>query len=861
MFTVIKKLFTYQRRQKEDFPFAVLFKKFQSILQGNNRILELMADMGDKLGGEYVFDGQYIEDAAEKVSDQVFKLISGLSILTQRKNDELFLVYERIYQAIQEEFSGRHSLPSGNFVLPLSDLSSELIEQVGEKMATLGDVNNRLEMATPDGFVITTQAFFHFMNQNSLLEKAEQIAANWEAMDEDTMEKLVDEMQESILNASVPRNLTAQIFAQVDALARRMNRPKLYLAVRSSAWGEGGEAVFSGQYESILNVSSDQLLDSYRRVVASAYSYKAWSYRLHKGYHENETAIAVGCQVMASSQVSGVLQTYAPHIADGAMAANAMWGLCAPVVGGNYKTDTAILERTPPYSLRSFDVADKRERLVLNPEGGLIWQETPEELYNAPCLTEVQLHDLARTAMRIERYYKRPQEIEWTFDTEGKLLILQTRPIRFSNVHSAPDPLVSEATRDAEIIFSAKGFVVQRGVGIGKVFLVQNDDDLKNFPLGAVMVTRYTSPRYSSIMHKARGIITDIGSPTGHMASLARECRVPTIVDTQVATSLLRNGEEITLDATQNIIYRGTIRALDRFELIEDEVFEDFYEYRLLRRLLKHISPLNLLDSKNQNFTPSACRTFHDITRYIHETAIKELIDQCEKNGAQYLSAPKRLEYNIPLGLMIIDAGKGTNCLPEARVVTPEEIISLPLRDFLCGLDSSGMWCTKPMPVNLGCFMSSLTRTFPSSMASPKQIGRNLAVVMENFMNINLRLGYHFTIIDACISDTIKDNSIYFRFLGGVTEFIRRSRRANFIAQVLEHFDFRIEMHGDLVIGRIKKLSRPRMSERMQILGGLVGYTRQLDAQMHSNKDIARHTQLFIDAIYNVMGGRHDSRN
>ena len=169
-------------------------------------------------------------------------------------------------------------------------------------------------------------------------------------------------------------------------------------------------------------------------------------------------------------------------------------------------------------------------------------------------------------------------------------------------------------------------------------------------------------PAFLSIMHKARGIITDVGSSTGHMASLAREYRLPTIVDTEVATSLLQNGDEITLDATQGIVYRGSISALDRFELTEEEVFEDFYEYRLLRRLLKHISPLNLLDSQNENFTPSACRTFHDITRYIHEKAVEELIHLSEKNGAQYMSAPKRLKADIPLGLMIIDAGDGTRC-------------------------------------------------------------------------------------------------------------------------------------------------------------------------------------------------------
>jgi pyruvate,water dikinase len=150
--------------------------------------------------------------------------------------------------------------------------------------------------------------------------------------------------------------------------------------------------------------------------------------------------------------------------------------------------------------------------------------------------------------------------------------------------------------------------------------------------------------------------------------------------------------------------------------------------------------------------------------------------------------------------------------------------------------------------------MSSFTRTFSSSLASPEEVGRNLVVVLKNYMNINMRLGYHFNIIDAYISDVINDNYIYFRFLGGVTEFIRRSRRARFIATVLEHFDFRVEVHGDLVVGRLKKLSRDRMAIRMRMLGGLVGYTRQLDARMHTDEDIRTHAQAFITAMKHFLG-------
>lgn len=850
----LKHLLAFWRPTKEILPFTVLFKKFQSILERNNRILELMADMGDKLGGEYVFDSHYIEEASETLGDLVFKLISDFSILNQHKNADLFLAFERIRLAIGEELSGQHILTTGERILPLHQLSHELAELAGGKMGNLGDIRNRLELSAPDGFVITTRSFFELLQHNDLLSKARPAAQYWHDEDEEALKQLADEMQQRILTAAIPKRLSARIYEAFDALAERKGQRDLRVAMRSSAWGEDGSSSFAGQYQSVLNVSRRHLLDAYRQVVTSAYSFEAWHYRLHKGYHENETAMAVGCQVMVKGSVSGVMHTYAPQQGEGVMLANAVWGLCAPVVKGNKATDTLLLSRIPPYPLLSAVIADKPKQMTLAADGGTQWEDVPEHLRQAASLTPEQMEQLARAAMSIERYYKRPQEIEWSFDEEGALQILQARPLRYLAEATAPKQLLLDATRKAEIVFSGRGFIAQRGIAVGKVFRVETDADLAAFPHGAILLSRYTSPRYSAVMHKAQGILTDVGSPTGHMATLSREYRVPTIVNTEVATSQLATGDEITLDATQNVVYRGNIGALDRFELIEEEVFEDSYEYRLLRRLLKLISPLNLLDPQGDGFAPTACRTYHDITRFIHEKAVEELILLSEKRGAQYLSAPKRLTTALPIGLMVIDGGGGTTCAPEARTVEPEQIVSLPLRELLNGMSNLGMWCTEPVPVDLGSFMSSVTRTFSASLASPAEIGRNLVVVLDHYMNINMRLGYHFTIIDAYISEAINDNYIYFRFLGGVTEFIRRSRRATFIANVLQQFDFRVEIHGDLVVGRLKKLSQPRMAERMQMLGALVGYTRQLDARMHADKDINHHAEIFLKAMQSVIG-------
>ncbi|WBF66186.1 pyruvate, water dikinase [Desulfovibrio subterraneus] len=854
MLRKLRDILAFWRPRQRVLPFGVLFKKFQSILERNNRILELMADMGDKLGGEYVFDRQYILDAAEQQADMVFKLISDLSILTQRKNVELFLAFERIRQAIQEELTGTHVTTGGSYVIPLKDVGHDLSELAGGKMSNMGDIRNRLGLSTPDGFVITSRAFFDFMQQNGLLAMAREGISAWDGQDDAALESLAATMQERIMNAPLPRNLTTQVLAALDALAKAHGTRTIRVALRSSAWGEDGDASFAGQYETCLNVPRDEVMESYRKVVASTYSCKAWRYRLFKGYREHEVAMAVGCQMMVESTVGGVLHTYAPHIAEGVMVANAVWGLCSPVVDGNAPTDTIVLDRTAPYTLRSLSVGDKRRQLRLAKGGGTEWCDTPEGLHDVPSLTVEQLEHLAQAAMSIERYYKRPQDIEWAYDAKGTLQILQSRPLRFWAAPLSTEPQLEDVTRNAEVVFSGKGLVAQRGVAVGKVFVVDHSTDLDTFPHGAVLVSRYTSPRYSRVMHKAQGIITDVGSPTGHMSTIAREFRVPTVVNTEVATTLLQTGDEITLDATENVVYRGSICALDRFTLTEEEVFEDSYEYRLLRRVIKHTSPLNLLDPHADNFKPSSCRTYHDITRYIHEKAVEHLILISERQGAQYLSAPKRLVTDFPLGLMLIDAGDGTSCAPESRTASTSQIESIPLQEFLKGTECSEVWCTDPVSVDLGSFMSSFTRTFSSSLASPEEVGRNLVVVLKNYMNINMRLGYHFNIIDAYISDVINDNYIYFRFLGGVTEFIRRSRRARFIATVLEHFDFRVEVHGDLVVGRLKKLSRDRMAIRMRMLGGLVGYTRQLDARMHTDEDIRTHAQAFITAMKHFLG-------
>jgi pyruvate,water dikinase len=218
------------------------------------------------------------------------------------------------------------------------------------------------------------------------------------------------------------------------------------------------------------------------------------------------------------------------------------------------------------------------------------------------------------------------------------------------------------------------------------------------------------------------------------------------------------------------------------------------------------------------------------------------------------------LETDIPLGIFLAEIDE--NIKPGVgNRIHEEEVNSIPMRALLQGLHESGMWSTEPLSIDMGSFMSSLTKTFGYSLSGPDHSGMNLALISGEYMNLNLKLGYHFTIIDALIGDRSEDNRISFRFFGGVTGFSRRSMRIKFIGRILERFDFRIELHGDLVIGRIKKASKSRMLGKMKLLGGLIGYTRQLDVQMNSESRLTSCVEDFMNKIRKTMevgGEQHD---
>ncbi len=824
---------------------AELFALFQQILKLNNQVLDKIADMGTKLGGSYIFDRHYIETACQELSEMVYHMINDLNAMTHNRYMALYDAFLAINHDIQEELAGRVVIPHSDYVIPYQALSADFVEVVGGKNANLAEVKNLVGLTTPDGFAVTTSAYQDWLEHEGLKDEIAVELFHWHRREIDEQEA-AQRIAQLLERAPLPPRLERAIRRATERLVKHLPPEKRFLALRSSAVGEDGEHSFAGQFTSLVNLPADKVLEGYRKVVASLFSAPGLVYRRDKGFADQEVSMAVGCQLMVDARASGVMYTLDPRdLKREVMLISSVWGLGGAMVGGEVMADQYQVERRPPYRCLGIDIVRKPERLVCAPGGGTRMEPVPDKLQTASCLNVDQVRRLAEAGLALEKHFKHPQDVEWSLDGQGRLVILQARPLNVRAGMASMVPDISKVLDDYPIIFHHVGSVAQGGVGSGKVFVVRNEDDLERFPDQAVLVTRQSSPRLAKVMRRAAAVLTDLGSPTGHMATIAREYRVPAIVGTGLATELLKTGMEVTVDARQNVVYAGIVKELRYFEFSE-ESFEETYEYRLLRRVLRKISPLNLIDASSPEFQPASCSTFHDITRFVHEKAVQYLIQGDFRRHADAAKARKRLKCEVPISLVLIDIGDGLRPDALGREVDPQQLRSIPMRAFVQGLVQPGLWSTDSVPVDFSSFMSSLTRTFSFSVASPKHLGQNLAVISKHYTNITLRLGYHFTMIDAYITEETNDNHAYFRFLGGVTDIMRRSRRAALLERILDRNDFRVEVRGDLVVARIKKLSRRQMEARMRLLGYLVAFTRQLDVKLVNDKEVVRAVDEFL---------------
>jgi len=837
-----------------------IFKKkyqyFQSLLAGNNMALELITDIEGICYGEKPFTLEYILDRTELLLKVVYDIAEDLNALSDGRYPELFDAVERIGISLLQELVRKKEIEPTAPTMSMESLSLENASETGGKAASLGEVKNRVHLPTPRGFAVTAYACYQFLRQNRIFQRAGRFLRGLNIDDTEKLLELSEQARKLVLEAPLPPEVESALRLEADKLVREYG-PGVRLAMRSSALSEDSESSFAGQHSSVLNVRPEDIVTAYKEVVASVFNPRAVYYRRSKGYPCDHVVMSSLCLTMVDAAASGVMYTRDPNdTRKNVILINAVWGLGIGAVDGSSATDYYEVEKKTlkPTAMR---VADKQTRVVRGGESGLATEAVPADIRNERCLTDEQIATLAGYGLRLERHYGRPLDIEWALDGEGRLVILQARPLNLDLLcedETCPD---EHATPGEEVpgfpVLLRGGCTAARGKAAGPAFVVTSDHTLVNVPEGSILIAPQTSPRYVSLLGRVRAIVTDVGSVTGHMASVAREFGIPTLVGTGSGTTTIPHGAEITVDATSRLVYGGRVeQILERKKPVNP--MKGSPTYKTARSALKKIAILNLVDAEREDFSPDNCRTLHDVIRFSHELSMREMF-RINENLSVDKSFALRVKAPLPMRIYAVDLGGGfaPNCSQECTLA---DISSVPFRALLQGMTHPNVRWVGAVGVDIKGFMNIVAE---SAMAGPAQDermgGPNYAAVSKEYLNFNSRLGYHFATVDTYCGLNVNDNYITFSFKGGAADIGRRSRRAMLIAAILKRIGLRTRLKGDMVKGTIAKYVSPVMEEKLDLIGRLLGSVRLLDMVLADDGQIEWYVEEFFKGNYSFERG------
>ncbi|MHC1580045.1 MAG: phosphoenolpyruvate synthase [Candidatus Alkanophagales archaeon] len=458
------------------------------------------------------------------------------------------------------------------YVVWFEELSKEDVSLVGGKAANLGELTSRTDVPVPPGFAITAEAYRYFIDYNKLGEKIEGLLKDLDVDDTERLNRISGEIRALIEGGEFPPDLRDEIVRNYRILGERVGMEDPYVAVRSSATAEDlPGASFAGQQDTFLDVRGEEnLLTAVKRAFSSLFTPRAIFYREEKGFDHLRVYLSCVVQKMVNARAAGVMFTIDPVTGNpDVVVIEGAWGLGELVVQGAVTPDRFVVRKS------DLSVVEKRvgrkEKKLVRGDGSPVEVEVEPELVEKPCLSDEQIRTLADYAIRIEKHYGTPQDIEWALDADAdELYILQARPETVWSVKGvgkgAEAAACGEAggageAGEAEIIL--RGLPASPGVACGRAHVIEDVSKLDEFKEGEILVTKMTAPDWVPAMRKARAIVTDDGGMTCHAAIVSRELGIPAIVGSKEATKVLRTGMEITVDATKGVVYKGIVRGLE----------------------------------------------------------------------------------------------------------------------------------------------------------------------------------------------------------------------------------------------------------------------------------------------------------
>ena len=778
------------------------YAAFREVLRLDSQALDLLADLESHVFGHNPADHYRIRHLCHQIIDSVGSMACQLDAMNPSAYRKLLEKHAELDAAIKTLLVPSVPQLEPPYILRL-DEAADHPELAGGKAANLSAAG-RAGVTVPSGFVITANAFHRFISDNTLEKELAARLQLVRADDNDTIIRITGELQELILKGEVPADIAGQIERQVESL-----QPVQLLAVRSSALAEDGQVSFAGQYASELDVSPLEIVSAYKRVIAGKYCPRAISYRIRHGLSDADTAMAVLVVPMIQPRTSGVIYTLDPATSadSDSLGVYAVAGLAEGLVDGS---------RTP-------------EKYHLPREDTPISRQLPEA-HDNPLINIPELQQLRSWGLQLEAHFGCPQDVEWALSEDG-LTILQSRRL---HQKKDPPPARVQAVDLTNLLYSDL-HCAAAGIACGPVFNAPTGQTFAQIPAGSVVFTTILRPALSQFLDRVVGVIAASGSRASHFASVARERGIPVLVGSEVH---LTAGQVVTVDAASGRIFSGCVNAVLRNGKINPNKDFPVEKYAQLTARTTHLS---LTNPDGDDFTPAQCRSMHDIVRFCHEKSVGEMFHLVGRKG-RGLGTARKLATDLPLVMYVLDLDRDAPARAGATIAV-EELSSLPMRACWQGMSDPRIhWDPSQRHVDWDGFDQLSGGIF----SLDTQLLASYAIVSREYLHLNIRFGYHFSIVDAICGEQTGTNYLNFRFKGGGASHQQKLFRLQFIEQVLTTFGFETTSRGDMLDAAFARAPLAATEHALTRLGMLLAATRLLDVRLTSAQQTKEEAEKFI---------------
>ncbi len=437
-------------------------------------------------------------------------------------------------------------------VVWFNEVNKEDIPLVGGKGANLGEMT-AAGIPVPQGFIVTASAYFDFIEKTGIRDRIKSILDPVNVHESRQLQDAAAQVQEIIKQAPMIPELAKEIESAYAQMGSGL------VAVRSSATAEDlPEASFAGQQATFLNIEGGaEVVKAVQNCWASLFGARAIFYRQEQGFEHFKVGIAVPVQRMVQSEAAGVMFTVEPNTSDlSKITIEAVLGLGEMIVSGDVTPDHYLVDKQSETIIKK-EIKKQEWKLV---KAGKPTAEDPNIKINltpleqaAQKITDEEIITLAKLGNKLEQHYGHPQDVEWAREG-GKMYIVQTRPVTTIKASTA-----DAYTIDAPVLLS--GAAASPGVASGPVKIVPDPSMIDKVLNGDVLVAEMTTPDFVPAMKRASAIVTDRGGRTAHAAIVSRELGIPCVVGSENATSLLKDGQVITVDGSTGKVYQGKIEV------------------------------------------------------------------------------------------------------------------------------------------------------------------------------------------------------------------------------------------------------------------------------------------------------------